>query len=202
MKLWKLFAGIFLLLSLCGCKQPNVTPEQIAEHYQQRSFSAEYTVTTHSGFYTEYKLTCTMQDGVSSVRILQPESVAGITAVVQGAQAQLQYEDLSLDALLPEIPGYAPMDMLHQLLCDLQDVPEFSGKEQGSMVEQLEKGIKTLICRDSPGILNDTERQAVQSYTIYGGYYAYRLYHEADEATAMRAIEKISDRVRPLYSGG
>lgn len=131
MKLWKLFAGILLLLSLCGCKQPNVTPEQIAEHYQQRSFSAEYTVTTHSGFYTEYKLTCTMQDGVSSVCILQPESVAGITAVVQGAQAQLQYEDLSLDALLPEIPGYAPMDMLHQLLCDLQDVPEFSGKEQG-----------------------------------------------------------------------
>lgn len=78
----------------------------------------------------------------------------------------------------------------------------FSGKEQGSMVEQLEKGIKTLICREYPGILNDTERQAVQSYTIYGGYYAYRLYHEADEATAMRAIEKISDRVRPLYSGG
>lgn len=131
MKLWKSFAIALLLLSLCGCKQTNVTPGQIAEHYQGRAFCAEYTVTTHSGFYTEYRLTCTRQEDVSSVTILQPESVAGITAKIHGNQAQLQYEDLSLDALQPEIPGYAPMDMLHELLCNLQDAPEFSGKEQG-----------------------------------------------------------------------
>lgn len=132
-KRWKSFLIALLLLGLCGCKQAKVTPEQIAEHYQTPSFCAEYTVTTHSGFYAEYKLTSSVQDGVSTVTILQPESVAGITAVVQGEQAQLQYEEISLDALLPEVPGYAPMDMLHQLLYDLQAPPEFSGKEQGTI---------------------------------------------------------------------
>lgn len=131
MKLWKLFTIPLLLVGLLGCKQEKVTQEKIAEQYQQPSFCAEYTVATHSGFYTEYRLSCTVQNHVSSVTILQPESVAGITATVQGNQAQLQYEDLSLDALLPEIPGYAPMDMLHQLLMDLQTPPAFSGREQG-----------------------------------------------------------------------
>ena len=130
-KLWKLFTIPLLLVGLLGCKQEKVTQEKIAEHYQEPSFCAEYTVVTHSGFYTEYRLSCTVQNHVSSVTILQPESVAGITATVQGNQAQLQYEDLSLDALLPEIPGYAPMDMLHQLLMDLQTPPAFSGREQG-----------------------------------------------------------------------
>lgn len=133
MKLWKVFVIPVLLLGLWGCKQPKVTPEQIAEHYTERPFSAEYTVTTHSGFYTEYRLACTRQDGVSTVTILQPESVAGISAVLQGNSAQLQYEELSLDALLPEVPGYAPMDMLQQLLIDLQNPPEFSGGEQGHL---------------------------------------------------------------------
>ena len=70
---------------------------------------------------------------MSTVTILQPESVAGISAVLQGNSAQLQYEELSLDALLPEVPGYAPMDMLQQLLIDLQNPPEFSGGEQGHL---------------------------------------------------------------------
>ena len=35
--------------------------------------------------------------------------------------ATLQYQDVSLDALLPEREGYAPMDVLHVLLKDLKE---------------------------------------------------------------------------------
>ena len=142
MKLWKLIAVFVLALGLCGCKQAGVTQEDITAHYQNRSFSAEYTVTTHSGFCVEYQLSCIWQNDVAQVKILQPQSVAGITAVVQGAEAMLQYEDISLDAMLPEIPGYSPMDMLHQLLMDLQTSAEFSGKESGSVVLEYRSNYK------------------------------------------------------------
>ena len=133
MKLWKVLFIPLLLVGLCGCKQSAVTPEQIAEHYADRPFRAEYTVTTHAGFYTEYRLACTGETGLSKVTILQPESVAGISAILQGNSTQLQYEELSLDALLPEVPGYAPMDVLQYLLTDLQSIPEFTDGESGRL---------------------------------------------------------------------
>jgi hypothetical protein len=50
--------------------------------------------------------------------------VAGVTAVLQNSQTTIRYEDVSLDALLPQIDGCAPMDVLHGLLADLrQDLP-------------------------------------------------------------------------------
>lgn len=122
--------ALLLILLLCACSKESFDPQQVAEHYAQGEFSAQYTVTTHAGFYTEYQLTCAQQNDLSSVTILQPESVAGISAVLQNGDTRLQYEDLSLDALLPEAPGYAPMDVLHGLLEDLRSGnPENWGKE-------------------------------------------------------------------------
>ena len=114
---------LVLLLCLCGCKGEQFDPEMLAQSYTGRDFSAQYIVTTHAGFYTEYRLSCQHQDGVSAVTILEPQSIAGISAVIQEGSQLLQYEEVQLDALLPEIPGYAPMDMLHQLVNDLGKLP-------------------------------------------------------------------------------
>jgi hypothetical protein len=133
MKLWKWMLLPVLLLCLTGCAEKKPTPEQIAAHYVDRPFHAVYTVTTHAGFYTAYQLDCIAGQEGATVVILQPESVAGITARFQGNDAVLQYQEISLDALLPEVAGYAPMDMLHWLLQDLQSPPTFVGTEQGSL---------------------------------------------------------------------
>ena len=108
-----------MLLTFCACGKQKIDPAQITERYLDRSFSAQYTVTTHAGFYSEYRLECRYEDGTSRVTILQPESVAGICGVLDGKTARLQYEDVSLDALLPEVAGYAPMDVLHMLVTQL-----------------------------------------------------------------------------------
>lgn len=108
-----------LLLSACG--KNAFDPQNVAQYYAAGSLQAEYTVTTHAGVYTEYKLSYRDGDGLANVTILQPDSVAGVSAVLQSGDAVIRYEDVSLDALLPEVRGYAPMDVLYCLLEDLRD---------------------------------------------------------------------------------
>ena len=108
-----------LLLSACG--KNGFDPQNVAQHYAAGSLRAAYTVTRHAGVYTEYKLSYRDGDGLANVTILQPDSVAGVSAVLQNGDAVIRYEDVSLDALLPEVRGYAPMDVLYCLLEDLRD---------------------------------------------------------------------------------
>ena len=115
---------LLLPLLLTACGKAAFDPASVAAKYAEGTLSAQYTVTTHSDFYTEYQLSAVVEDGVHTVTILQPESVAGITAVLHSGQATIRYEDVSLDALLPEIAGCAPVDVLHGLLEDLKnDLP-------------------------------------------------------------------------------
>lgn len=113
------FFGLLLLaaalLLLAGCEAA-FDPRQLMERYASGSLRAEYGVTTHASFCVEYQLSCRMEGDTATVTILQPQSVAGVTAVLRRGEARLQYEDLSLDALLPEYPGYSPMDVLPRLL--------------------------------------------------------------------------------------
>ena len=118
------------LLSLCACGKKKPDYPQIAQYYTDNDFTAQYTVTTHAGFYAEYQLDCRLENGSSRVTILAPDSVAGVCAVLQGDGAVLQYEDVSVDTLLPEIKGYAPMDALHVLIMQMKgEEPDFLGYE-------------------------------------------------------------------------
>ena len=134
---------------LVACGKDTFEPQQVAEHFAQGDFSVQYTVTTHAGFYGEYQLSCEQQNDLSTVTILRPESVAGISALVQAGDAKLQYEDISLDALLPEVAGFAPMDVLHGLVADLRTgIPEHWGREGELLTLEykttLEDGTETL----------------------------------------------------------
>lgn len=129
-----------LLLSACG--KDRFDPARLAERYTGAAFSAEYTVTTHAGFCTVYRLSCDCADGISTVTVREPQSVAGIRAVMQDGNARLQYGEISLDALLPEVAGYAPMDVLHGVLDELRTAePEQYGRENGLLTVEYRKTV-------------------------------------------------------------
>ena len=131
----RLFFAALMLLTLTACGKQRFDPVQVAERYAAGAISAEYTVKTHAGFFTEYKLSSAVENGISQVTILEPKSVAGISARLEGEQAVVQYEDVALDALLPEKTGYAPVDVLHVLLEDLKTaLPESWGIENDALV--------------------------------------------------------------------
>lgn len=129
-----------LLLSACG--KERFEPAQLQERYTGAAFSAQYTVTTHAGFYTAYQLTCDCANGISTVTIQEPQSVAGIQAVMQDGNTRLQYGEIALDALLPEVAGYAPMDVLHGVLEDLRSTePAQYGRENGLLTVEYRKTV-------------------------------------------------------------
>lgn len=154
-----------LLLTACG--KAAFDPASVAAHYTEGTLSAQYTVTTHHDFYTEYQLSAQVEDGIHTVTILQPDSVAGVTAALQSGQATIQYEDVSLDALLPPISGCAPMDVLHGLLEDLKnDLPASFALEPDSVTldyqETLSDGTELL-----KQVVLQRETLALQSAEIY-----------------------------------
>ena len=131
----KLLCAACLLLTLTACGKARFDPVQVKEKYVAAQIETEYTVTTHAGFFTQYRLSCSSADGASRVTILEPASVAGISATLEGENAVLQYEDVALDALLPKRQGYAPADALHFLLEDLKSaMPESWGREEDLLV--------------------------------------------------------------------
>ena len=81
-----------LLLLLTACGKPAFDPASVAAYYAEGSLSAQYTVTTHGDFYTVFQLSATVEEGIHRVTILQPESVAGVTAVLQSGQAKVSFE--------------------------------------------------------------------------------------------------------------
>lgn len=134
-KRWMLLLVCLLpLLLFAACGKDRFDPAQLQQRYLGCNFTAQYTVTTHAGFYTVYELTCERVDGISTVTIRSPQSVAGIQAVMQEGNSRLQYGDISVDALLPEAEGFAPMDVLHGVLEDFEGAaPQQYGRENGSL---------------------------------------------------------------------
>lgn len=140
-KRWMLMP-VCLLLLFTACGKERFEPAQLCERYTAPAFSAQYTVTTHAGFYTVYQLSCDCADGISTVTVREPQSVAGIRAVMQDGNARLQYGELSLDALLPEVAGFAPMDVLHGVLEDLRNTePAQYGRENGLLTVEYRKTV-------------------------------------------------------------
>ncbi len=144
----KLWIALPLLLMLTGCGGADFDPASVAGHYADRPVEGTYTVTTHQGFYTEYRLQTQVQGEQSVVTVLAPASVAGIRAVLQPGQTTIRYEDAAIDALLPPVSGFAPMDVLHGIAEDLRDnIPVSTVAEQETVVldyqETLPDGTET-----------------------------------------------------------
>lgn len=126
----KITAGVLcLLLLISGCGKAGPGPEQVREIYQNTLAAAHYRVRTYGGFCCEYLLELQEGENGFSVTVLEPASVAGIRAEVAADGSAICYEDITLDALLPEPGGFAPADALPCLLRQLRaELPAGAGE--------------------------------------------------------------------------
>ena len=114
-----------LLLALCcllpgGCGGAEFDMEAVRETYTQAlGMTAEADITTHSGVLADYTVSFARQDGVSTVTLLAPESLAGISARMYEGRAEIEYEDAAIESLLPPIGGFTPADALDGVVEDL-----------------------------------------------------------------------------------
>ena len=144
----KLAAGVLcLLLLLSGCGKAAPGPEQVRETYQNTLAAARCRVRTYGGFCCEYLLELQEGEDCFSVTILEPASVAGIRAEVAADGSAICYEDITLDALLPEPGGFAPADALPCLLRQLrEELPAGAGEVSTDLGQRLRLDIRR-ICR-------------------------------------------------------
>lgn len=75
----------------------------------------------------------------------------------------------------------------------------FSGKEESRLANRLDEEIKELIYKKYPEYRNDIEKNILLSYCIQGSYHAYSNNIDADPETLIRVIERITERLQPLY---
>lgn len=121
-----IIAVLVLTFMLTGCKSEDVNLQSISDYYEDiHSLTLEAAVTTNSGVMICYDILFTRNTEGDSVTILSPESLAGITAKVYTDKAEIIYDDLAVETLLPGISGYVPADAVSGILKDLgSSVPE------------------------------------------------------------------------------
>ena len=101
------------LLEAGGCRFTAV----IGADYGQRTYS--------------FSVSCLYRtDGSAEISVLQPEEIAGITAVISDRGAQLQFEDLELDFGKMADGNVSPMECCHLLAsCWAEAYIASSGKD-------------------------------------------------------------------------
>ncbi|WP_458862114.1 hypothetical protein [Acidaminobacterium chupaoyuni] len=106
-----------LLLPGCGTGGEEKAWKKISEQYSGVSaVEATAKITADSGVWMEYEVQANYQDGACTTTILSPEELAGISGVVRGSAAELTFEGVSLDTLLPAVAGFTPMDCIDGML--------------------------------------------------------------------------------------
>lgn len=113
-----------VLLACCllagGCGSTEFDIEAMRKVYTQaESVTAEAAITTHSGVLADYVVSFVRQDGVSTVTLLEPESLAGISARTFEGRAEIEYEDVAVETLLPPVSGFVPADAMAGVIDDL-----------------------------------------------------------------------------------
>lgn len=121
-----------LMLSLwllCGCSGTEVEAEDISEYYGGLSVvTLEADITVNSGVLAEYGILFTRTEEGDCVEITSPESLVGVRANILPDKAEIEYEGMAMETLLPGISGFVPADAVSGLLNDLEEgIPEACG---------------------------------------------------------------------------
>ena len=116
-------AGLFalmmtLLLTACGGGGEKDSAGQLQQQYAAvAAAEMEADITCHyGGEVREYTLKCSYTPESSAVTVKAPKNLAGISAVVEGGQLQLDYEDISLDAGSASDAALSPVTVLPELM--------------------------------------------------------------------------------------
>ena len=110
---------LMLLLTACGGGEEKVDPaaELQAQYAALASATMEADVTCH---YTDevrtYTLLCAYTPAESTVTVLSPANLSGISATVADGKLQLSYEDISLDAGSYSAAAISPVAAMPRLM--------------------------------------------------------------------------------------
>ena len=89
---------LMLLLTACGGGEEKDLGAELQQQYAQLSAATmEADITCHYGDEVrEYTMLCAYTPDSSTVTVLAPEDLAGISATVSGGELTLSYDDISL----------------------------------------------------------------------------------------------------------
>lgn len=109
---------LMLLLTACGGGEEKDLAAELQQQYAQLSAATmEADVTCHYGDEVrEYTLLCAYTPDSSTVTVLAPEDLAGISATVSGGELTLSYDDISLDAGTYSAAAVSPVAALPRLM--------------------------------------------------------------------------------------
>jgi len=131
---------LMLLLTACGGVGEKVDPAaQLQEQYAELSAATmEADVTCH---YTdevrEYTLLCAYTPAESTVTVLSPANLSGISATVADGKLHLSYDDISLDAGSYSAAAISPVAALPRLM---------AAAGSGYLTEQSEETVNDRTC--------------------------------------------------------
>ena len=116
-----MIALCLLLVSCGGTEKETKDPRQPYRDMDGCRMEAEITCTQFDRLWTA-KLACDyVPEGETRVEVLAPEHIAGVTAVLQGEELALEYEDLCLDAGSLSAQRISPVACLPRLMSALRE---------------------------------------------------------------------------------
>lgn len=112
MRKFILFAATIMMVTCVGCsKSAGDSVEAMQKYYANiTDITAAVDVCADSGVIMDYSLAITKKGEQSAATVTAPQDISGITAVIQGSRAEISYDGAELEALLPPLAGYTPID--------------------------------------------------------------------------------------------
>lgn len=108
---------LMLLLAACGGEEPDPVAELQRQYAVVESATMEADIICHyDDEVREYTLLCAYTPDKSTVTVLAPENLAGISASVENGMLTLSYADLSLDAGTYSAASLSPVAALPKLM--------------------------------------------------------------------------------------
>lgn len=142
---WKAGAAAVVCCLLAGgCSGAETDISAIQECYAQQNVSAEVEITTHTGVLADYTIVFEQSGESARTTLTEPESLAGISASTQDRGAQITYEDIAVETLLPPLGGFVPVDAMAGIVNDLA-----GGIPVETCEEKTESGRSTVLSFES-----------------------------------------------------
>ena len=108
---------LMLLLTACGGEKTDPVAGLQQQYAAVESATMEADITCHyDDEVREYTLLCAYTPERSTVTVLAPENLAGISAAIEGGMLTLSYDDLSLDAGSYSAAAVSPVVALPKLV--------------------------------------------------------------------------------------
>ena len=108
---------LICLLTACGEQEKHLVTQLQQEYAAVGKATVEADLICHyEDEIREYTLLCAYTPGKSTVTVLAPENLSGISATVEGGMLTLSYDDISLDAGTYSAASISPVVALPKLL--------------------------------------------------------------------------------------